>query len=663
MPIPRRISPMAAILLLTTSASAFAQGLFRITVVDAATGRGVPLVELTTTSHVTYVTDSAGVVAFNEPGLFGQKVHFSIKSHGYAYPKDGFGYAGVVLDVERGGSATIKLPRVNIAQRLYRITGQGIYRDSVLLGDQPPIEHPLLNGLVMGQDTVEVIPYRDELYWFWGDTGWPRYPLGNFAVSGAWSRMPAQGGLDPDVGVNLHYFVDERGFSKKMCPIEGPGPVWIDGLMTLADESGRARLLAKYARMKSLGETYERGLAMFNDDEEVFEPIQQFDLDAPLCARSHSVRVAEDDGEYYYFPAPIPSVRVRANIDAAKNTAAYESFTCLRAGSRYDADAPNLDRDEAGRLHWAWKADTAPVEYSQQQELIKRGLMRPEEAWIHLRDVDTGAAVLTSSGSVYYNAYRRRWVMIAQQQWGAPSILGEVWFAEADTLLGPWVYAKKIVTHDDYTFYNVTHHPFFDTDGGRRIYFEGTYTASFSGSDVKTPRYDYNQIMYALDLDDPRLTLPVPVYETKSPGGATHYLTGDRVTAHGGWSAVQRVAFFAIPADRRRAGLVAVVPASADATDDMSSLRVVPLSQAPPADKIAFLALPPEPTPDAEPVVPLFEYRPSARGSRVYATDADGATGTMRRGEKPLCHVWRSPVQPLYFDPTTKPFAREGAEQ
>src|SRR5205814_8463469 len=85
---------------------------------------------------------------------------------------------------------------------------------------------------------------------------------------------------------------------------------------------------------------------------------------------------------------------------------------------------------------------------------------------------------------------------------------GEIWFAEADTPTGPWVYARRVVAHGDYNFYNPTQHSFFDQDDGRRIYFEGTYTASFSAAKEKTPRYDYNQIMYRLDLSDPRLKLP-----------------------------------------------------------------------------------------------------------------------------------------------------------
>ena len=37
------------------------------------------------------------------------------------------------------------------------------------------------------------------------------------------------------------------------------------------------------------------------------------------------------------------------------------------------------------------------------------------------------------------------------------------------------------------------------------IYFEGTYSHDFSGNKDATTRYDYNQIMYRLDLADPRL--------------------------------------------------------------------------------------------------------------------------------------------------------------
>ena len=76
---------------------------FRIQVVDEETGRGVPLVELRTVNQVRYVTDSNGVVAFDEPGLFNLKVFFTVTSHGYEAAKDNFGYRGIGAASDRGG--------------------------------------------------------------------------------------------------------------------------------------------------------------------------------------------------------------------------------------------------------------------------------------------------------------------------------------------------------------------------------------------------------------------------------------------------------------------------------------------------------------------------------------------------------------------------------
>ena len=188
---------MNAVLLLTALATCGDTNSrpFAIEIVDDQTGRGVPLVALTTTSGTTYVTDSAGVVAFDEPGLMNQRLFFAIKSHGYEFPKDGFGFRGMALDVTPGGSARLKIKRLNIAERLYRVTGEGIYRDSVRLGRQPPIKQPLLNAKVIGCDSVMNAVYRGKLYWFWGDTNRPEYPLGNFHITGATTELPRQGAL------------------------------------------------------------------------------------------------------------------------------------------------------------------------------------------------------------------------------------------------------------------------------------------------------------------------------------------------------------------------------------------------------------------------------------------------------------------------------------
>ncbi|MEQ1751079.1 MAG: hypothetical protein ABL974_16745 [Prosthecobacter sp.] len=99
---------------------------FAIHVVDEQTGRGVPLVSLTTTNAITHVTDSAGWIAFNEPGLMEREVYFSVSAPGYAVPKDGFGFSGLRLKPKLGEKAEVKMMRLNIAERLYRVTGQAL---------------------------------------------------------------------------------------------------------------------------------------------------------------------------------------------------------------------------------------------------------------------------------------------------------------------------------------------------------------------------------------------------------------------------------------------------------------------------------------------------------------------------------------------------------
>jgi hypothetical protein len=121
-------------------------------------------------------------------------------------------------------------------------------------------------------------------------------------------------------------------------------------------------------------------------------------------------------------------------------------------------------------------------------------------------DVDGKKRIALHAGSIRWNDYRKKWVMIVTEIFGT-SVLGEIWYLEADAPEGPWPAAKKIVTHNQYSFYNPVHHAFLDQTAGQFIYFEGTYTSEFSGAPAKTPRYDYNQIMYRLDLADPRLQL------------------------------------------------------------------------------------------------------------------------------------------------------------
>src|SRR4026208_1432091 len=95
-----QLSSGAAILLLTCLAAAdesVPPPYFGIQVVDEATDRGVPLIELRTVNDIALVTDSAGWIAFHEPGLIDREVFFAVEGPGYEHAKDGFGMRGVRL--------------------------------------------------------------------------------------------------------------------------------------------------------------------------------------------------------------------------------------------------------------------------------------------------------------------------------------------------------------------------------------------------------------------------------------------------------------------------------------------------------------------------------------------------------------------------------------
>ncbi len=526
-----------------------ASNYFKIVVVDEATGRGVPLVELSTTNHLSFWTDSNGIIAFFEPGLMDQRVRFKVSTHGYEL--SGSLDGSWAADVKRGGSAMVKLRRVNIAERLYRITGEGIYRDSVLTGESVPIQQPLLNAKVVGQDSVTTAVYRGKIYWVWGDTHGPaEFSL---ACSGATSEMPGRGGLDPGRGVNLTYFLAPSGFSKSVCNVPGPGMKWNFWLAALNDETGLERLVLRYRSMKDLGQPIESALLIWNDEKETFERLAVFDRDFDHQIQIQPFRATDGRREYLYLPDPYPSVRMPASLKAAADPHQWEVFTCLKPGTRYSETGAQLDRSVDGGLIYDWKKDTDPVGFDRQKQLTADGKMKPEEGWYQLRDVATDAPVKPHAGSIFWNDYRRRWVLVVEEDRGLEDN-GEIWFAEADTPVGPWVYARKVVTHSKYTFYNPSHHPFFDQEGGRLIYFEGTYSDLFSGARQKTPRYDYNQIMYRLTLDDPRLELPVPVYRTRSG----RYLLRAEIDAAGLWDEIAEIPFFALPRATRIEGVVTV---------------------------------------------------------------------------------------------------------
>ncbi len=462
---------------------------FGIQVVDAQTGRGVPLMTLTTTNHQAYVTDSAGWVAFQEPGLMETEVFFHVSGPGYSVAKDGFGYAGVRLKPKAGEKTEVKVLRHNIAERLYRITGQGIYRDSTLLGFENPLPKSNLNAAVTGQDSVQGLPWKGRLFWLWGDTNVANYPLGNFHSTCAWSDLPAKGGLEPGDGVHLEYLMGTDGRVRKMVPTQEKGVVWVFGLLNVADKAGNDHLLGHYGRYERLDKRVEHGLVEFDETAGHFRPVVQLgDEFSWQHPEGNAVRVSSAAGDFFYFVESFALTRVKAEYDSVLNPARYEALAWSEEAQGYQ-----------------WQSKLPPVTQVSERQQIRARKLPADKALLQVQDVATGKPVLIHRACINWNAHRQRWIMIATQNQGEVSMLGEVWYSEASSPEGPWKKAVKIASHPKYTFYNPRHHPFFDEKEGRIIYFEGTYTETFSGNPVATPRYDYNQVMYRLDLDDPRL--------------------------------------------------------------------------------------------------------------------------------------------------------------
>ena len=542
--------PLLLLLGLTCTARMLrGQGYYTIEVLDSITGRGVPMVEVSTAGQSFY-TDSNGIVALNEPGLMNQSLPFEFKTYGYANTSQ-------TLTTLPGNLSQIQTTRINRAERLYRATGPGIYQDSVLVSRSVPISQPLSNGNVLGQDSVQAAVYNDRIHWFWGDSLYENGGGigGNYWTSGATSQLPSQGGLRPSVGIDLNYYEDALGQTRPMFPqYRATGkPVWVDGLFTVKDNSGQERLLTHFVNVQSLFPVFvllEQGLAQFDDAAGTFVKTQDYGVaqeqvwgtGPPIVPAGHSFRHSTGGEDYIYFGENYPNIRVRDNWDAVNDISQWEAFTPLKENTRYNAANPPLDLDAGGKPIYGWKKNTDPLGTEIFEEMVTGGHLSRTEAPVGLVDFETGADVQLHRSSVHWNTYRRKWVMIGNESAGNGSFLGEVWYAEAPTPEGPWKNAIKIATHADpqgdlggsYSFYNPTQLPFFDEEGGRIIYFQGTYSTNFFDSAPPTPLYEYNQITYRLDLATiPQLSADVLAADFNADGLVDSYDLESWTSAYG----------------------------------------------------------------------------------------------------------------------------------
>lgn len=563
---PRRIMLgvcfcLVASLLLQAADKPIPDHVFLIRLVDAADGRGIPLVELEAFNALTYQSDNLGNIAIVEPDLHGKAVRFLVKGHGYRIPQlDFFGERSLTVLIEPGASCTFKLERTAVAERLYRITGSGRYRDSILAGIDVSGQPVELAGNVVGLDSAVPVVWQNRLFSFYGDT----LGAGSINLSGSGAEIDLQQPGVPGSRLPLRFFTDENGFARRIVPLPESGFVWIEAVVPVtADLDGDKEVLAaRYVVHKTLEEAIETGYAVFDEKQGIFTPVKRVESSRHhKSARATPVEYNKVSGYCLQ-----PWERVARNLTAFTTPEKYEYYSCLEevdpASATVEACLINdrrfmVERDAGGRPVLKWRQATLPHDASVQRQLLRAGQIKEDEVWLSLIELGSGRRLADFTGSISYNRFRERWILIAQGH------TGEIWYSEADTFTGPWLYARKIVEHDTYNFYNPVHHPWFDSKDGRVIYFEGTYTAFFTAKERKSPRTDYNQVMYRLHLDDKELVLPVPVYRVRHGVNGYRLLTGDLVDRASRWSDVEKVEFFAFAAGYGKAWLKAVYDHSA----------------------------------------------------------------------------------------------------
>ena len=441
------------VFLVAFQTSVFSRDLCRIDIIDAENGWPVPLVELRANHHVAFVSDNAGVIAMDAPELMGVDTWFTVRGHGYGVAKDRFGYEGVRLTPTLGGHLKVEVHRELPGKRLGRLTGGGIFAESQKLG----LAMGWKEQGILGCDSVQIAEHNGKLFWAWGDTTLARYPLGIFdMLSGTTSLRPLES-FEPPLRLRFDYFRDGSGHPRGVARMPGSGPTWISGYVSLSDRSGRDRLVATYVKIQPPLTAYEAGLCVWDDEAARFERHRILwersddDPKLPLVPDGHPAFWTDEGGnEWILFGDPFPRLKCPATFEA-----------------------------------WEDPSQWQPID--------------PQKS---VTALDGSSEIEPHRGSIAWNAYRGKWVTVFTQMRGGPSLLGEIWYAEADTPTGPWANAVKVVTHDNYTFYNPRLHPELTPSDSPILLFEGTYTMQFADHAAPTPRHDYNQIMYRIDLDD-----------------------------------------------------------------------------------------------------------------------------------------------------------------
>ena len=445
---------------------------FGVRVVDSSSGRGIPAARVSVLHWLDQWSDSLGYVAFQEPALATPTQLF------VTVESDNYDKLAVSLNASLGRSLSLQLRRQLPAERLYRVTGPGIFRDAVLLGAKlPPAaaavaasDSDLSHGIA-GQDAMISAQFRDKIVLSFGDTRSASDGAGQTMTSNAlaptqaFSRerildgLPLSYSLSPsgETRPSLPLHVSERSVCEFGMPFARKGTN--DSSVEIGALSATSRGLFVVFTKRPRGNmgpswadctTCCWGIARYDIDTRVYRPQVLFPLKSPMFGRvtaSQSLVTTEDGVERIYFTVQKPIVRVA--VSAIANLSAFEEVAVA---------SPFTDQD-----------------------------------------INRAAVTHVASAGLF--------VMIAE---GREPRMGDILAATAKSLAGPWSSLCRIassnLTHN--ALYNPSIHTTINGSSGAEIIWSATLSDGYTTNSVHkqdgltVPRYNYEVIMHRVRLDD-----------------------------------------------------------------------------------------------------------------------------------------------------------------
>ncbi|GMH99066.1 hypothetical protein TrST_g8324 [Triparma strigata] len=334
----------------------------------------VPLTLLRSSgNYLQYYTDSSGTISLTSFDLLSQTVDFNVYADGYSlsnvqppgtsvetYPSP---YDNLVqITTTLNSETTIYMTRDQPAKREYRLTGSGLYVEAYAAQKSEVIPSSIKRSgreviddvKVLGQDTLMLGSYKNETYFFFGDTtclqsarqnnceGYGMYTVG--------AKFP--GAVDPDEPPALKYFKEKDGGFEHVKPMAVVEPLeqnsWVAGVIVLGD-----RMYANYVKNPGDGESagaIATGMMVWDDEEEEFHVVSVWPDDHGFLNGAHTIqRLGPDevnDG-YIYFDN---NLRVKRLEESILDHLAYEIYD-YTVGSwvQYDHDAAKFRRRFNGR--------------------------------------------------------------------------------------------------------------------------------------------------------------------------------------------------------------------------------------------------------------------------------------------------------------------------